>query len=228
MNGVYRKLIIGLFILLGCVLLAYYFGFSHYFSLESIKAQASFLKMRVAENYMGSALVFIGIFTALIGFTLPVTGPMGIIAGFLFGLCHGVLYSMIAVMIGTTVSYIVVRRAMTHIMQQQHKSQLASFNERIHTYGYSYLISLQLLAVVPYFIINTLAALGGVPLWAFMWTTFIGSLPIVVIYTFAGKELYMIKKWSDILSIHMLGILLVLALLSLLPMLVNKFRKTEL
>ena len=227
MNKFYKKMMVGLLILIVCVVLLYYFGLARYFSLENIKMQASYLKQNVQENYVGSVFIFLALFTALIGFTLPVTGPMGIIAGFLFGFLPGVIYSMIAAMIGTTVSYIVVRRAMNHIMRQKHQDQLDSFNDRIRKYGYSYLISLQLLTVVPYFVINTLAALADVPIWAFMWTTFIGSLPVIAIYTFAGKELYMIQKWSDILSIHMLALLLVLALLSLLPMLVKKLRKPD-
>ncbi len=222
-----RKIVLSLVAVIGVAIVMYYFGFAHYFSLESIKIQASFFKAKVESNYTGSVFTFIAVFTTLIALTLPLTGPMGIIAGFLFGLMPGIIYSMIAAMIGTTISYIVVRKAMTHIVRNKHKHKLNSFNDRIQKYGYSYLISLQLLTVVPYFIINTLAALGGVPLWAFMWTTFAGSLPIVAIYTFAGRELYMIKQWSDILSVHMLALLLVLAVLSLMPIIVKKFRNTD-
>src|SRR5688572_23790280 len=111
MKPMYRKM---LFIALGTtilVLLFYYFGLSHYLSLENIKNQAAGLKQQVENNYIGSVLVFLMVFTALIGFTLPVTGPMGIIAGFLFGFLPGTIYSMLTIFIGTTISFIVVQRA---------------------------------------------------------------------------------------------------------------------
>jgi Uncharacterized conserved protein len=227
MKSMYRKLLLTVVVGIVLALLLYYFGLSHYFSLENIKAQASFLKTHVHDNYIGSVIVFLVVFTGLIGFTLPVTGPMGIIAGFLFGLFPGVIYSMISVFIGTTISFLVVRRAMGQIARNQYSDQLSSFNDHIKQYGYTYLITLQLLTVVPYFVINTLAVLGEVPLSAFIWTTLAGSFPVVLIYVFAGRQLYMIQSWRDILSKHMLILLVVLAALALLPMLVKKFRKTN-
>src|SRR3990172_650524 len=224
MKSMYKKLLFGLVGTIVVALLLYYFGLSQYLSLENIKIQAAGLKQHVESNYLGSVLVFMTVLTGLIGFTLPVTGPMGIIAGFLFGLIPGTIYSMLAVFIGTTISFVVVRRAMDQIPRNQYGDQLTSFNEHIKQYGYTYLITLQLLTVVPYFVINTLAVLAGVPLPAFMCTTFVGSLPVVVIYVFAGRQLYMIQSWRDIVSKDMLILLLVLAGLALLPMMVKKFR----
>ncbi len=226
MKSLYRKLLIGGLIFLGSVIFLYYVGIAQYMSLENIKAQSAYLQMQVEKNYFWSVLAFLLFFTSLIGFTLPVTGPMGVMGGFLYGLWPSVLYCMFSVMVGTTISFLVVRHALSHVIRDQYKDQLATFSERVHQYGYGYLISLQLLTVVPYFVINTLAALAGVSLETFMWTTAAGSLPIIFIYSFAGKELYMIQSWKDILSIHMLALLLVLAALALLPMLMKKLRNS--
>ncbi len=210
------------------VMIMYYSGLSQYLSVENIKMHSTYLKQQVDENYFGSVLAFLVVFVTMLAFTLPVTGPMGIIAGFLFGLGAGTLYSMIAIVLGTTISFILVRRTLSQVMRIQYKDQLASFNERMKQYGFSYLITLQLLVVVPYFIINTLAALADVSLSTFMWTTAIGSLPVIAIYVFAGQQLYMIQTWRDIFSMHTLALLAVLATLGLLPMLIRRLRKTSL
>jgi uncharacterized membrane protein YdjX (TVP38/TMEM64 family) len=221
-----NKLIIAVLIGIGCVLILYYIGFARYFSLESIKTHATYFKQLVEQHYISSVMSFIFISTVLFAFTLPVTGPVAVVAGYLFGLWPAVLYSMIAGLIGTAISFLVVRHAMTHITRDQYNNQLTFFKRQFHAYGYTYLISLQLLTVVPYFVINTLAALAEVPFITFMWTTALGSFPIVVIYAFAGRQLYMIQSWRDIVSVNMLLLLLGLALLALLPMIVKKIRGT--
>ncbi len=227
MKTFHKKLIVGLIAILILAMLIYYGGFSKYLSLEAIKSNAEGLKGKVEQNYMYSVFIFLGISTALIAFTLPVTAPMGVVGGFLFGLAQGVLYCMISVLVGTAISFLVVRYALSHIMHNQYGQQLASFNERMKVYGHSYLITLQLLTVVPYFVINTLAALAGVSFLTFMWTTALGSLPIITIYAFAGRQLYMIHSWQDILSTEMLLLLLLLAGLALIPMVVRKRKKRE-
>jgi uncharacterized membrane protein YdjX (TVP38/TMEM64 family) len=219
-----NKFVIAVLILFGGALLLYYVGFAQYFSLENIKTHALYFKGIVERHYIGAVLGFLVISTTLIACTLPVTGPVAVTAGYLFGLWMGVLYSMIAGLVGTAISFAVVRRAMSHITQHQYKTKLESFKKQFHAYGYTYLISLQLLTVVPYFVINTLAALAGVPFITFMWTTAVGSLPIVIIYAFAGRQLYMIQSWKDIVSLNMLLLLILLALLALLPMIVKKIR----
>lgn len=227
MKTAHKNTIIGLIILIIAVFVLYYFGLARYLSLENVKANASHLQEKVTENYMHAAFMFIAISTALIIFTLPITAPMGVMGGFLFGFWPGVLYSMISVIIGASISFLVVRYALSHMMKHRYGARLAGFNERMKKYGYTYLITLQLLTVVPYFIINTLAALAGVSFFMFLLTTVVGSFPIVAIYAFAGKQLYKIHSWKDILSKEMLIVLLLLAGLALLPTFIRKWRTPD-
>lgn len=224
MKSINRKLLIGLIVIAAIVVALYFGGFSQYLSLESIKSNAAFLKSKVEHNYTHAVLVFLLVSTLLIAVTLPVTAPMGVIGGFLFGFGPGVLYCMIAALLGTAISFLFVRYTVSHVMKNQYGKQLAAFNDRMKKYGHTYLITLQLLTVIPYFVINTLAALAGVPFLTFMWTTALGSFPIVAIYAFAGRQLYMINSWKDILSKEMLLLLVLLGLLAMLPMLLRKIR----
>ncbi len=225
MTTFHKRVLISVVLIVITVILFYYLGLSHYFSLESVKTNAVFFKAKVAENYLTAVLMFIGISTALIIFTLPISAPMGVVGGFLFGIWPGVFYCMIAALVGTAISFLVVRYALSHIMQHRYGRQLAAFNERMKAYGYTYLITLQLLTVVPYFVINTLAALAGVSFWTFMFTTAVGSFPVIAIYAFAGRQLYRIRSWGDLISTEMLLLLLLLGALALVPMMLQKWRK---
>ncbi|EKD48379.1 MAG: hypothetical protein ACD_64C00343G0005 [uncultured bacterium] len=227
MKTAYKKMIIGLILLFGIVFAVYYFGLAHYLSLENVKANAAYLQEKVDENYLYAVGMFIAISTALIAFTLPIMAPMGVMGGFLFGMWQGILYSMIAITIGASLSFLAVRYALSHVMKNRYGARLAGFNERMQKYGYSYLITLQLLTVVPYVVINSLAALAGVSFHMFLVTTIVGSLPVTAIYAFAGKQLYTINSWKDILSKEMLLVLFLLAGLALLPMAIRKLRHTD-
>ena len=227
MKSFHKKIAFGFFIVAGLIFVLYYFGLAHYVTLANIKTHATYLKEQVQHNYAGAAVGFMLASAALMLLTLPLTGPIAVCGGFLFGLWPGVLFTMIGIMVGIALSFLMVRYAVSHVVRRRYSEQLVSFNERMSTYGYTYLISLQLLTVVPYFVINTLAALAHVPLHTFIWTTAVGSLPIVIIYAFAGRELYMIKSWGDIMSFNMLLLLLGLAALAMLPMVMRKFRNVE-
>jgi uncharacterized membrane protein YdjX (TVP38/TMEM64 family) len=224
MKTFYRKMMIAGAFLFIAFLLLYYFGIARNLSIENIKAMAVGMQQQVQEHYLKTALIFISISTVLIALTLPVTGPMGIVGGFIFGLWLGLLYCMIAILIGTLISFLVIRYALSHIVRSQYQEKLDEFTDRVHKYGYSYLISLQLLTVVPFFVINTLAALAGVNLSTFLATTMIGATPVMFIYTFAGRELCMIQSWKDILSIHTVLLLGVLSIIAMMPMIVRKLR----
>lgn len=224
MNKMHKKVIIGLLVLIVGVAIFYYVGLSHYFSVEGVKAHTAYLKNKVGENYTHAVLMFISISALLIAFTLPITAPIGVVGGFLFSFVPAVLYCMIAIIIGSSISFLVVRYMLSHMMRHRYGNRLASFNQRMQKYGSTYLITLQLLTVVPYFIINTLAALAGVSFFTFLLTTVVGSFPIIAIYAFAGRQLYKLESWKDILSKEMLLLLLLLAALALLPLIIRKWR----
>lgn len=227
MKTIHKKIIIGLAVVAVLMVLVYYAGLAHFFSLENIKVNASYYKTKVAEHYFGSVISFISLCTLLVAFTLPITIPMGVVAGFLFGLWPGFLYSMVPVLVGSAISFLIIRYALSHAMRHHYGKQLDAFNERIKSYGYTYLISLQLLSIIPYFVINTLAALAGVSFLTFMWTTAVGASPVVLVYAFAGRQLYKINSWRDVLSKEMLLLLILLAGLALLPMIIRKIRKNQ-
>lgn len=226
--NIFRNKII-LFILLAVIVIfvIYYFGFSEKVTPENLRTHTSYLKEIVQERYISAVFIFIASSMALMLLMLPLTGPIAVCGGFLFGFWAGVLYTIVGVILGLALSFLVVRYVCAHLLRGKYSERLISFNNRMKQDGYMYLISLQLLAVVPYFIINTLAALAGVPLHTFLWTTIVGSLPIVMIYALAGRQLYAIQKWSDILSVPMLVVLLGLAFIAILPMILRRFKKVD-
>ena len=91
--------------------------------------------------------------------------------------------------------------------------------------GASYLLVLQFLGVVPFFVINAVAILADLPLRTMIWTTALGTLPFLVIYVVAGSRLRTITSMQDLISWQTLGLLLIFALLALVPLIIKRVKK---
>lgn len=206
------------------ILLIYRLRFGEYFSLDHLQSQSALLLNQVHAHYTGSVIIYMGIYAALIACALPVVAPMTILGGYLFGILYGVIYAVIGASAGAVIYFLLVRYVFAHTVRESFTLQLDKFHEKMNRYGASYLISLQLLTIIPYFVINTLAALANVPLITFIWTTILGGLPLHVIYAVAGQELASLTSIRDILKPSIIVLLLVMALIALLPMIIRLAR----
>ena len=81
---------------------------------------------------------------------------------------------------------------------------------------------MQILPATPTFLINALGGLTTVSLWTFIWTTSIGILPGSLVYTFAGQQLGKIESVKEILSWHLILVLILLSVLAILPAVIGK------
>ena len=91
-------------------------------------------------------------------------------------------------------------------------------------YGANYLLMVHYASVIPFFFINTLAAISDVGWWTFLWTTVIGFIPLAIIYSFAGRELGSIKSVQDIMSPTIIGVFILLLLLAFLPIVIKHYK----
>ena len=146
-------LLIGLF---------WYFDIGQYFTLERLQADSAYLKQLVKHNYLFAILIYIVVFTVIIATALPVVAPLTMLGGFLFGVFPGVAAASLGATLGASSSFLIVRYLMRNTIQQRYQRQLEGFKNKIKEYGFSYLLTLQLVGVIPYFVINTLAALADV------------------------------------------------------------------
>lgn len=220
-------------LLVGCILIAiiflvWYLQLYSYFTLASLQSQRSVLERAVARNYWQAVAVFMAVYAAVIALAIPGVPPLTMIGGFLFGLIPTSIYATVSATLGTTVSFLLIRYVLSNLIRGKYAQKLERFNEKIASNGAaSYLLTLQLMGLIPYFVINTLAALANVSTITFIWTTCVGSIPIIMVYAFAGKQLYMIESARDIFSPSIIAVLVGLIIISLIPVLFKRLRKDK-
>ena len=226
MNGSLKKAI-GLSIVCAAIIaVVWYLGLHKYITLNALHENKVYLENAVAENYVRSVLIYLLIYIAIIAIALPGVPLLTMLGGFLFGFLPAGVYAAIGATVGTTISFLVIRYLLSNLIRGKYAQKLEKFNEKVRSHGVaSYLLTMQLMGLIPYFVINALAALADVPFTTFLWTTFFGSLPILFIYSFAGRQLYLINSVQDIFSPTIIGLLLFLVLLGLAPILLRFSRR---
>jgi uncharacterized membrane protein YdjX (TVP38/TMEM64 family) len=224
MTQKYRVLLFIGVALLVMILILYCMGVGKYFSLETMTGDRDAWSRLMKEHYFLSVLMYTSLYTIIIACGIPASGPLTLIGGYLFGVLPGTAYALLSATLGATIFFILARTLLANMVRERYAKKLVRFQERVNSYGHTYLLSLHLLSIFPYFMIATLAALTNVPAWSFIWTATVGSLPLIMIYSFAGKQLGTVASARDILSPSIIFVLVLLALLALLPVLIRRIR----
>lgn len=209
-----------------CALAALYFsGITNHITLEKIQLKSAALKHAVDEHYIQAIILFTLSFMALIAATLPIVGLLTMLGVYLFGFIPGFFAALMGASLGSTFSFLIIRYVVGSFIRNRYKTRLEKFSKKINELGYSYLLTLQLLSIFPYVVINVLAAFTNVSTFTLFWTTLVGSMPLIFIYAVAGRQFGSMSSASDIFSPQIMVIFALFALATLLPMIVRYFKK---
>ncbi|HIF9268310.1 TPA: dihydrolipoyl dehydrogenase, partial [Photobacterium damselae] len=133
----------------------------------------------------------------------------------LFGFWWSLVLVSFASTIGATLAFLFSRFILRDWVQTKFGSRLSAINEGIKKQGNFYLLSLRLIPVFPFFLINLLMGLTPIRAKQFFFVSQLGMLPGTAVYVNAGTQLGEINTLSGIIS---LPVLISLALLGLFPL----------
>jgi len=182
----------------------------------------------VAQYYIWSVLSYILFFAATIAASIPSSIVLTLLGGYLFGAIAGAGYATCAVTLGVGIAYLIYRRLLVSSKSSTYQDAAQRFEQAMKEQGRSYLLVLHFSAVLPYFVINSLAALARVPVWTVVWTAAVGFLPQGLIYAFAGKELGSITTVNDIFTTPVVVAFLLLLVLAFIPIIVRRYKQSSL
>ncbi len=84
-------------------------------------------------------------------------------------------------------AFLFARYLLGQLLQDKYQLQLDRFNREMEASGSRYLLTLRLIPIFPFFLINFLSGLTRVPLKTFAWTTALGIIPGTIIFAYAGQ-----------------------------------------
>lgn len=194
-------------------------------TFENLQRNRQDLLSFVSAHYFLSVVSFISVYVIVAALSIPGALILTLAGGFLFGTIAGVLYVDVGATAGAVCAFLLARYLLGDRLQQKYRSQLAKFNGEMERNGVSYLLTLRLIAVFPFFLINFLAGLTKVPLKTFLWTTAVGIIPGSAVFAYAGQQLGSINSPEDILSKKVIAALAALGFITLAPIVWKRMRK---
>lgn len=211
----------------GLSALFYVSGLQRYLSLANIQTHMHDFKDCVQDHYCISVLTYIAILIFIAAISLPIIIFYVLLGGFLFGTLPGTLYSVIGTTIGATLSFLVFRYVLADMLKKKYSDLFDQFRASMKDHGIFYILILHYLTIVPFFIINTFAALAPISLIQFILITILGCGPLFLVYSFAGRELGNIQATKDIFSPPVIIACALLICLAFLPIIIKKLRKKK-
>ncbi len=192
--------IVPILVLLGFVAAfaaAYFSGALSYLSFEALKANREALTNWVAANQGLAVVAFITLYATVVALSLPVGAFMTILGGFLFGFVFGGVWVVIGATIGATIVFLLARYILTSFANtsaaQGFRDRAGGFvgrmEEGFRENAFSYLLTLRLVPLFPFWAVNLVPAFLNVPLRTYVGATTIGIIPGTFVYAWVGAGL---------------------------------------
>jgi len=219
MNKKIVKKIAVVTVLVGLVVIFKVLGLGQYLTLSYVKASQEKFAALYADHRLPVIAAYMMIYILVTSLSLPGAAVMTLAGGALFGLWIGTLVVSFASTIGATLACFVSRFVLRDWVQRKFSDKLKTVNEGVEREGALYLLTLRLIPVFPFWLINLIMGLTKMPLRTFYWVSQVGMLAGTVVFVNAGRELAKIDSLSGILSP---GLILSLVLLGIFPIAAKK------
>lgn len=206
-------------LILGLFATFFIFDLGQYFNLEFLKSKHALIAGYYQAHPLLTALVFMAVYIAAAGLSIPGAAILTLAAGAIFGLLWGTVIASIASTVGATLAFLLSRFVLHDWVQSRYGDRLKKINEGIRRDGASYLFALRLVPAFPFFAVNIMMGLTPIKTRTYFWVSQVGMLPATIVYVNAGHQLAMLESLRDILSFNLL---VSFALLGFFPLLAKK------
>lgn len=198
----------------------HFFELGEYLSLEWLKQNGDELLSKAEVDFTLYGTIYFIIYVLVTALSLPGAAVMTLAGGFIFGLIKGTILVSFASTIGASIAFLASRFVLRDWVESKFRSKMAQIKQGIEKEGKIYLLSLRLIPIFPFFLINLVMGLTPMKLSSFYWVSQLGMLPGTLVYVNAGKSLSEINSLGDILNPN---IILSFTLLGVFPLIANFF-----
>ena len=161
--------------------------------------------------------------TLITALSLPLTVPMALFCGWLFGFWQALALVSIGSTAGSSLAFLLSRYYFRGFVQFHFGPQLSRINSALERDGAFYLFTLRLIPIFPFWIVNLVMGMTPLPLRTFWKASLLGMLPGKSVYAFAGSA-FSLRELADngARGIITPELLIALTLLGLFPLIARK------
>lgn len=193
-----------------------YFDANQYLTLAAIQDAQTQLQAAIKQQPFTAYALYFVLYLVATALSLPGAAMLTLLAAALFGFWPSLIIVSFASSLGATVAFLSSRFLLHDWVQQRFGYRLHAINNGMEKEGEFYLLTLRLLPIFPFFLINLLMGLTPIKTRTFYLISQLGMLPATAIFINAGTQLSQLDSLNGIISPT---ILVSLALLGLFPLL---------
>lgn len=183
------KRFLPLVVLIVAVIAIFASGVTRYLNLEALQANEAGLRGFIDDNLILALLAFIGVYAIATAVSLPGAIILTLAGGYLFGTWVGGSATVIGATIGAVAVFYAVRTSLGEALRARAEASGGMLKKVIDGVGqgaFGYILTLRLIPLAPFWLVNVAAALAHAPLRAYALATFIGIMPATFIYSGIG------------------------------------------
>ncbi len=217
-------------VLVAGLVLFFVLDLDRYFDLEMLREHRNWLIGRVEDLGLLAILLYTLLYMTLTAFSIPLGGILTIAAGFFFGTLVAASCAVIGGTLGAIIVFLAARTAFGELLRAKAGSALERMEAGFRENAFHYLLTLRLIPIFPFWLINLVPAFLGMPLRSYVVATFVGVIPGAVVYASLGNGLGEVLDagleldLGILLKPAVLFPLLALAVLALLPVAYQKIK----
>ncbi|MGN6314224.1 MAG: TVP38/TMEM64 family protein [Rhodanobacteraceae bacterium] len=201
-------------VVVGAVVAFFLSGTQHQFTLANFHHYRAALNALQAAHPWELGLSYFAAFVVVVALSLPAMTIMTLAAGAIFGVVEGSVIVSFGSAIGATLAMLAARFVFKDAVRKRFAHRLQRVDAGIEREGAFYLLSMRLVPVFPFFMINILMGLTHIRVFTFYWVSQLGMLAGTVVYVNAGTRIASAKTLQGLISVPLI---VSLALLALLP-----------
>ena len=203
----------------------FYFDLGHYLTLDALKANRDRLLAFTDANFSTAVGIFILTYCVVTGLSLQGAAILTLAGGFLFGSLLGTVFVNVGATSGATLAFLAARYLLRDWVEQKFGNRLGPIQEGFSKNAFSYLMTLRLIPLFPFFLVNMVSGLTRVSVGTYVTATAIGIIPGSFVYAYAGRQLGTINSLKEIASPNVLLAFTLLGLLAMVPIIYKKVAK---
>lgn len=201
----------------------FYFDLGRFLSLAALKENRDGLLAFTEANFSAAVGIFILAYAIVTGLSLPGAVILTLAGGFLFGAVGATLCVNVGATTGATLAFLTARYLLRDTVEHKFGKWLGPFQEGFAKNGFSYLLTLRLIPLFPFFVVNLVSGLTRMNLGTYVAATAIGIIPGSFVYAYAGRQLGTINSLKEIASPNVIMAFVLLGFLALVPVVYKKF-----
>ncbi|WP_448204053.1 TVP38/TMEM64 family protein [Azospirillum sp. sgz302134] len=218
-------------LLLAGLAVALALGLHRQLTLDALAVHRESLTRFVAEDGALAALAYVGLYALVVAFSVPGAMVLTLAGGFLFGTVAGTAYAVAGATAGAVAVFLAARSAFGGLLRAKAGPWVGRLERGFRENAFSYTLFLRLVPLFPFWLVNLVPAVLGVPLGVYALATLVGIVPGALVYASVGNGLGAVLDAGGrpdlglVFAPKVLLPLVGLGLLALLPVALKRWRR---